>query len=122
GLGEGHRILSWIWIAMGAADLDSTDLHEALQVEWARSRARMQQWTEEVQLLKEEMWCVLAFCEYQVDWWDKRTSLWSSLVFNNLWDGVCADAKKQASIHHNRANEFAKLWASPATVTVNETD
>ncbi|KAF9504631.1 hypothetical protein BS47DRAFT_1368655 [Hydnum rufescens UP504] len=104
GLGEGHRILSWIWIAMGTADSDSTDLHEALQVEWARLHAQMQRWTEEV------------------DWWDKRTSLWSSLIFNNLRDGVCAYAKKQASIHCNWANEFAKLWASPATANANETD
>jgi hypothetical protein len=75
----------------------------------------MQRWTEEVQLLQEEMRRVLAFCEYHASWWDKRVSLRGGDIFDDLRDGIRAYAAKQASIQRSRAKEFAKLWASTAT-------
>ena len=71
-LGEGHHKLSWIWEGAGADPDTSTGMHEgkavvhclksmrlkfnpALHVQWARPRARVQDWTKEVSLLKEEM-------------------------------------------------------------------
>ena len=82
----------------------------------------MQCWTEEVQLLKEEMRRVLAFCDNRAAWWDERISLRGGDTFDNLRDGIHAYAAKQASILRNRAKEFAKLWTSPVTASPNEAD
>jgi hypothetical protein len=62
----------------------------------------MLQWTEEVQLLQEEMSCVLAFYQYQAALWDERGTLWMRNQFLDLWDGVCACAAKQSTINHNQ--------------------
>ncbi|KAG1877174.1 hypothetical protein F4604DRAFT_1924229 [Suillus subluteus] len=59
--GESSRnhTLSWIWKARGVATAGMEGeavLLEALRVKWCRSRARANQWVEEVELLLEEMW------------------------------------------------------------------
>ncbi|KZS99651.1 uncharacterized protein LAESUDRAFT_765307 [Laetiporus sulphureus 93-53] len=56
---EGWRTLSWIWCTAGVGQLDSASedegIQKALQVKWCKARARAQCWTEECELLVEEM-------------------------------------------------------------------
>jgi hypothetical protein len=139
GLGEGHRTLSWIWISAGAAESDLPDMHEgefdfllvcnvltaykynkALRVEWARSRARMQRWAEEIELLQEEMRRTLAYLEYRAVWWDNRCTLRTNTVFLDVRDGIRAYAAKQSAILRCRAKGFKKLWEGPRVVGSKE--
>ncbi|EIW81617.1 hypothetical protein CONPUDRAFT_73294 [Coniophora puteana RWD-64-598 SS2] len=76
GLGEGQRIISWIWTMKGISGTDSgRHEQEGLRVEWLKARARAQRWEEEVDLLKEEMRRVRAFLEHRAQWWDERSIL-----------------------------------------------
>ncbi|KAF9507538.1 hypothetical protein BS47DRAFT_1366595 [Hydnum rufescens UP504] len=92
---------------------DNLHMHEALCVEWAKACARMQCWAEEVQLLQEEMRCVLQFSEYCAAWWEDWKSLHMPRLLLNLSDGIHAYAAKQASILHDRAKDFAQIWKTP---------
>lgn len=50
----------------GASD---EEVNEVLHVEWMTCFARLERWTEEVELLQEEMWRVVVFLEWKsVDW------------------------------------------------------
>ncbi|KAF9503877.1 hypothetical protein BS47DRAFT_1309100, partial [Hydnum rufescens UP504] len=48
--------VSWIWMAHGVSDDGDLEMHEALQVEWSKSRAWKERWLEEVLIVQEEMW------------------------------------------------------------------
>ncbi|KAF9490476.1 hypothetical protein BDN71DRAFT_1523131 [Pleurotus eryngii] len=96
---EGHRTISWIWRTIGVAGSDSENdrLHSSLHLEWCKSRARALRWTEEVQLLKEEMRRVLAFLRWQAEWWEGKVCDDES-VPRVLAEGLTAYARRQASI------------------------
>jgi hypothetical protein len=89
-LGEGRRELSWIWknFKNSADDMYDTSeyyvtLHylskqqycEGLRVEYAKSKARVERWSEEVDLLVEEMRRTLVYLEYKSEWWKKQQPL-----------------------------------------------
>jgi hypothetical protein len=84
-LGEGKRLMSWIWFSVTEAELAADDAPEvvaselfhpicltidvvhticmsALHVAWLKCRARAQRWKEEVELLLKEMQRALLFC------------------------------------------------------------
>ncbi|KAG1745513.1 uncharacterized protein EDB91DRAFT_1080407 [Suillus paluster] len=54
GQSEGNQTLSWIWKMQGVSATREV-LVDALRIEWCKARARVHRWTEEVQLLLEEM-------------------------------------------------------------------
>jgi hypothetical protein len=74
-------------------------LFEALQIEWCRSRARANRWSEEVTLLTEEMRRVLAFFASKANWWHDRASKRDG-VRDDLCEGLSAYATRQASLYH----------------------
>jgi hypothetical protein len=43
-----------------------------VRVEWCKARARAMHWSEEVELLQEEMRRVLQFFGWQATWWDSQ--------------------------------------------------
>ncbi|KAJ7457415.1 hypothetical protein FB451DRAFT_1341923 [Mycena latifolia] len=70
--------MSWIWrTGLNTVTTQVSSSEEAarkatdedLRVEWAKTRARSRQWTEEVDLLEEEMRRVLVFLEWKAGWW-----------------------------------------------------
>ncbi|KAG1883671.1 hypothetical protein F4604DRAFT_1878922 [Suillus subluteus] len=65
---SGTRHLSWIWKTPGVSENTSVSLHDALRIEWCKARAHAMQW-EEVKLLKEEQRRIIAFLDWQADWW-----------------------------------------------------
>ncbi|KAG1781169.1 hypothetical protein EV702DRAFT_1177489 [Suillus placidus] len=70
--GEGRQRLTWIWMMDGMdSHVDGGDA-DGVHVEWCKSHARALHWAEEVELLQEEMHCVLQFLEWQADWWTAR--------------------------------------------------
>ena len=84
-------------------------LFEGLQTEWAKCRARMHRWEEEVELTLEEMRRVLCF----MDW---RAHHWRSLISKRqvsdatLREGIAAYAEKQAYIEEAMARNFSQKW------------
>ncbi|KAF9504109.1 hypothetical protein BS47DRAFT_1401750 [Hydnum rufescens UP504] len=93
-LGEGSRVLSWIWISAG---------------EWMKLRARKERWREEVLLLCEEMRRVLAFCEHREAWWIDLSHSQTSLSLPQL-EGNKAYTLRQASLQQSRQKHFQSLW------------
>jgi hypothetical protein len=70
GESEGKRRLSWIWKTLGVIGMEGNEeLCDALRIEWGKSRAQAMRFTEEVELLEEEMACVSRYFEWQEDWW-----------------------------------------------------
>jgi hypothetical protein len=67
-------------------------------------------WSEEVELLREEMRRVIQFFHWQVDWWEKQQYLRSDKVPEVL-EGLAAYAAKQVSIRRAFGVHFRKLWA-----------
>ncbi|KAF9012930.1 hypothetical protein BDZ89DRAFT_1142716 [Hymenopellis radicata] len=52
--------MSWIWTAEGGPNAEEDEyLHECVRIEWSKALARKTRWTEEVEILKEEMRRVL---------------------------------------------------------------
>lgn len=67
--------------------------------------------TEEVQLLKEEMRHVRAFCTWKAAWWRTRACL--RKVDAVLAEGSVAYSKDQAIIQEALEAEFGLLWDTP---------
>ena len=130
GLGQGKKVVSWIWTSAEAIGDGSDEvLHEgrppnnclcilltvllvAVRIEWAKARARSLRWTEEVHLLKEEMQRVRKTLEWKASWWDERRDGWPGLD-DPMREGVRAYASRQASIQRALHERFTHLWERP---------
>jgi hypothetical protein len=80
-----------------------------LRIEWMKSRAHADRWSEEVVLLEEEMRRVLCFLDWKTIWWIHQGSLRQKASVE-LREGCAAYAAKQAGILRNMALSFAKKW------------
>ncbi|KAJ7446867.1 hypothetical protein B0H11DRAFT_1660545, partial [Mycena galericulata] len=101
--GSSKRVLSWIWTAEGALEDDEEGLHASIRVEWCRAKARKNRWEEEVELLREEARRVVRYLEWQVRWWNDRSTV-RDTESEEMRGGLTAYAKKNAAT-------FAKLAA-----------
>ncbi|KAJ7096928.1 hypothetical protein C8R44DRAFT_544615, partial [Mycena epipterygia] len=104
--------LSWIWIAQaGEPDPGSSQaMNEAVRIEWARARARAMRWTEEVDLLEEEMRRILQFLTWRSMWWEAQVDL-RGLPEGPQREGETAYALRQAKLQADLGIGFAKRWA-----------
>lgn len=86
-----------------------------IRIEWCKARARALRWSEEVELLQEEMRRVLQFLTVQAQWWeDQGTREWppasqseSSLA---ALEGRMAYARQQASLRRSLHAHFTHMW------------
>ncbi|KAG2743901.1 hypothetical protein P692DRAFT_20878551 [Suillus brevipes Sb2] len=94
--GEGRRHVSWIWM-MDGVDHGNEGDDDGVRIEWCKSCVRALRWSEEVELLTEEMCRVLEFFTWQQAWWEEqgRACIWE-----------CA-----ADIEGLLADHFHVLWA-----------
>jgi hypothetical protein len=67
-------------------------------------------WSEEVQLLQEEMRRVLAFLKWQSEWWGKRGGDLSHVVDPFIKEGMIAYRERQASLRLALRERFQNLW------------
>ena len=81
----------------------------AMQVEWAKTKARADRWDEEFILTVEEMRRVLAFFKWKAHLWTIRANQRSD-VSVALRSGLCAYAYKQAACYNSLAQSFACKW------------
>jgi hypothetical protein len=80
----------------------------ALRAEWAMSKARAERWSEEVDLVVEEMRRVLTFLMHRSKWWLEQASARSTEA--ELADGIAAYAAKQSHIMKRMALRFGVKW------------
>jgi hypothetical protein len=81
----------------------------AVRIEWAKTRARANRWTEEVDLLEEEMRRVDAFLQWRSGWWKERVGL-RGLPEGPQREGETAYAMRQSTVQATLAAEFATEW------------
>ncbi|KAJ7196058.1 hypothetical protein GGX14DRAFT_575148 [Mycena pura] len=86
GVGDGQengngkqKEVSWIWVTQVDRG-NPAAVNEALRIEWARTRAKAHRWSEEVDLLEEEMRRIRAFLTWHSKWWMERAtqSVWQA--------------------------------------------
>ncbi|KAJ7683625.1 hypothetical protein B0H14DRAFT_3535080 [Mycena olivaceomarginata] len=117
--GKGRHRISWIWIG---ADTSASATNDAvlvgLRVEWAKAWARMCQWTEEVDLLREEMRRVPILLRHKAAWWMECHQ--PPGFEGEHAEGASAYATRQAGLYNNLAASFEALWAPVQRLEVVE--
>ncbi|KAG1789262.1 uncharacterized protein HD556DRAFT_1433768 [Suillus plorans] len=117
GLGQGYQTTSWIWSVSGVRDHESdAGLNDVLRVEWAKSCARAQRWSEEVLLLKEEMRRTRQFLAWRAEQWQSITDL--SHKDTQIVAGAIAYAHRQAAVQHALLSRFTFLWTNGAAADI----
>jgi hypothetical protein len=111
---EKRREQSWIWLVprvetMKDIGVIEEHLDSNLRVEWMKSRARAARWTEEVDLLLEEMHRTLVFLEWKAEWWKVQAQHRMDAP-EPLRHGIKAYALRQAALQQQIANGHAGHW------------
>ncbi|KAH7902904.1 hypothetical protein BJ138DRAFT_1120962 [Hygrophoropsis aurantiaca] len=106
---EGRKKLTWIWRTAGVEESDNEGLQDAVRMEWCRTRARAMRWSEEVDLLQEEMRRVLQYFAWHAAWWEEQ-GMRRFTADKTLAEGLFAYASRQADIRHHLADTFRELW------------
>ncbi|KAG6895762.1 hypothetical protein C0992_012803 [Termitomyces sp. T32_za158] len=111
-MSEGRRKVSWIWKTLGVINerTDSDQLRDALRIEWCKSRARSMRFSEEVELLTEEMHRVLRYCSYREQWWKAKTQFGTEDLASIRREGLQACAERQAALWAALRDNFSWLW------------
>jgi len=85
---------------------------EILRAEWAKSRARTNQATEEVCLLREEMRRFVEFLNSKAQWWTERQALRKPKDCA-LQEGLASYAVEQAQIQRDICSASQALFKTP---------
>lgn len=113
-VGEGYRHVSWIWMEGGTGRaVDKDVLDSLMRVEWSKCHARRSRWSEEVNLLTEEMKRCLLTLEFYAREWEGRVEYTGPLSAGKDTahaEGVRAYAQSQASIYRRIAEGFGVIW------------
>lgn len=109
----GRATISWIWLGVDTTDAETlgSAIAEAVRVEFCKAWARERRWSEEQQLLREEMRRTVVTFRWQAQRWK------DSVVAEDSTD-VDAEARnayahRQAHIRHSMARVFETLWETP---------
>ncbi|TFK88753.1 hypothetical protein K466DRAFT_488291 [Polyporus arcularius HHB13444] len=111
GESEGRRKMSWIWKATASPDPPDAPatVQHTLRVEWCKSRARAMRWSEEVELLQEEMRRTMAYHQW-------AAAHWSSLIDQTFVEqpdyreGANAYARRHAAMRESMRAYCEKSW------------
>ncbi|KAI0690347.1 hypothetical protein C8T65DRAFT_588017, partial [Cerioporus squamosus] len=114
---EGRREISWIWKASGVDsegnlvdEQASGNLQEGLCVEWCKARARAMQWTEEVEILDEEMRRVKQYHVWLAGWWETQAAS-AQAERADFLEGQTAYAHRQVSIRRKMGEYCCSAWS-----------
>ncbi len=81
-----------------------------------KSHAHVLQWSEELQLVEEEMRRVQVSLTQKVDWWEERCGGWQPPTPQFL-EGIAAYADKQAALIRRLVMSFSMLWGAQGDLT-----
>ncbi|KAJ7690749.1 hypothetical protein B0H17DRAFT_1159968 [Mycena rosella] len=115
------KLFPWIWTARGGPGEDELELHEGEAPDMAHRRrsadrllvaalARKVRWTEEVQLLQEEMRRVMHFLKWKANWWEMQREARGTQIPAVLRARLAAYAARQAHLHRQVAARFKTGW------------
>ncbi|KAL1948716.1 hypothetical protein VTO73DRAFT_10522 [Trametes versicolor] len=116
GQSEGRRTLSWIWTVSSphgesnAGDRVNASLQESLRVEWCKARARARRWSEEVDLLLEEMRRVIVYHEWERARWSSLTGTRFGQDRPDYREGFDAYAIRQAATRRSMRDFCRQAW------------
>ncbi|KAG1796687.1 uncharacterized protein HD556DRAFT_1441368 [Suillus plorans] len=113
GQSEGTCTLSWIWKARGVAGVGEDGgavLSEGLRIEWCKSQVQANRWTEEVELLQEEMRRVADFLSWHAGWWEEQAN-WRNVLAAPEQEGIKGYAKRQAALQRAMCDRFQEMWS-----------
>ena len=104
---------SWIWLVAKSGssdlDLDEEEFNDCMRIEWAKARARMMRWKEELLIIQEEMRRVIAYHKWKAAWWRDRSVL-RNQGDATLLSGLSGYANKQAALCTHMAERCALYW------------
>jgi hypothetical protein len=105
---------SWIWLVprvndSGEAEIVEDEFNDNMRVEWAKARARMIRWKEELQIVQQEMRRMLAYQVWRADWWRQQANRHEQ-VDSTMLSGLKGYAYKQALICTRMAEQCAITW------------
>ncbi|KAJ7839976.1 hypothetical protein B0H14DRAFT_2360894, partial [Mycena olivaceomarginata] len=107
---EGRRTVSWIWMGVDtSAEGTNQAILAGLRAEWAKAWARTRRWTEEVELLREEMRRVPVTLRWKAGWWVERSTVDEFEGYHA--EGARAYAFRQAELLRRISDHFEELWA-----------
>jgi hypothetical protein len=75
-------------------------IYPGLHIERCMAHACAMRWSEEVLLLQEEMWQVLAFFDWHAGWWEGQATLHKNLM-PQMAEGMNAYVCKQAHLRRS---------------------
>ncbi|KAJ6595379.1 hypothetical protein B0H10DRAFT_2232872 [Mycena sp. CBHHK59/15] len=102
------RELSWIWLVQGKQPEHGAApaINEALRIEWAKARVRSLRWSEEVDLLEEEMRRIQQFVAWRAGWWKEQIGR-RELFDGAQREGETAYALRQSAFQTALCDSFA---------------
>ncbi|KAI0712134.1 hypothetical protein C8Q76DRAFT_693826 [Earliella scabrosa] len=113
GQSEGRRTMSWIWQASSStsniAGQVQESLQESLRVEWCKARARAARWSEEVELLQEEMRRTITYHEWAAAQWPARVDT-KFVERPDYREGANAYARRQAAVRTSLRDFCKRTW------------
>ncbi|KAF8415032.1 hypothetical protein L210DRAFT_3658007 [Boletus edulis BED1] len=107
---EGTRKLSWIWCMGGAVEGADEGALEDMRIEWCKARARAARWSEDVDLLMDEMERTLAFFQWDAARWEERMSFVPAAA--GAAEGHHAYAHRQATLRKALVENCRRSWES----------
>ena len=101
-------------VANPSSSAAEMQIHEAkfnqsMRVEWAKARACMMRWKEELMLIQEEMRHVIVYHRWKADWWQDRAST-RNHGDQAVVSRISGYAHKQADICVHMAEQCAWHW------------
>ncbi|GJF00231.1 CxC2 domain-containing protein [Phanerochaete sordida] len=112
GMSEGKFVLSWIWMGADGGDANGIKgLHDALRVEFLKSRARKERYREESLCVQAEKGRVVAALEKTALKWDEREGRTARLKeCPVVAEGAAAYAAERAATERGLSFKFSTLW------------
>ncbi|KAF7290624.1 hypothetical protein MIND_01302600 [Mycena indigotica] len=107
--------MSWIWFVGG--NVDAREIHDAVRVQWSKAMARRDRWTEEVELLREEMKRVLRSLAKLQAIWLARAEM-REVDDPSLVGGLRAYALRQVAMYKEISAAFYARWNLSAAQAV----
>ncbi|TRM58348.1 hypothetical protein BD626DRAFT_573568 [Schizophyllum amplum] len=109
----GKHQMSWIWTAQGApSEIDEEEVAQTVRCLWAKAFARMCRWTEEVEMLREDMRRCLRSLEKEAELW--RTRAETATAANPTHrSGIAAYALRRADQLLALKGCFQEEWNRP---------
>ncbi|KAF8889256.1 hypothetical protein BD779DRAFT_1671831 [Infundibulicybe gibba] len=104
---------SWKRKEKTSPDNNDAGLHDALRIEWCKSKARADRWSEEVELLREEMRRVCAFFESRAVEWERRAKYTHSVssILGLVLPTELALTQGRTAYAMNQAAQFRAMGA-----------